>query len=122
MLANRSISGSIARFLLGHTMKTPDSADHAVRCVLAPLRGKRAKSSLRNMPAWPAIRSDKKGVGRLTRKWRKEIRRRQGGPGEAGEKVKKGGAGVWGQTPMPPNSAVPAADVSTLVKWVLSQK
>jgi cytochrome c len=38
------------------------------------------------------------------------------------DKVKKGGAGVWGQVPMPPNAAVPDADVKTLVKWVLSIK
>ncbi len=38
------------------------------------------------------------------------------------EKVKKGGTGVWGQVPMPPNAAVPDADVKTLVKWVLSIK
>jgi len=37
-------------------------------------------------------------------------------------KVKSGGAGVWGQVPMPPNSAVPDADVKALVKWVLSLK
>ena len=38
------------------------------------------------------------------------------------EKVKKGGQGVWGQIPMPPNAAVPDADIKTLVKWVLSIK
>jgi cytochrome c len=38
------------------------------------------------------------------------------------EKVKKGGQGVWGQIPMPPNAAVPDADVKALVKWVLSIK
>lgn len=38
------------------------------------------------------------------------------------DKVKKGGSGVWGQVPMPPNAAVPDADVKTLVKWVLSIK
>ena len=36
------------------------------------------------------------------------------------DKVKKGGQGVWGQIPMPPNAAVPDADVKALVKWVLS--
>ena len=36
--------------------------------------------------------------------------------------VKKGGAGTWGQIPMPPNASVPDADVKTLVKWVLSTK
>jgi len=38
------------------------------------------------------------------------------------DKVKKGGVGVWGQIPMPPNAAVPDADVKSLVKWILSQK
>ncbi len=38
------------------------------------------------------------------------------------DKVKKGGQGVWGQIPMPPNSQVPDADLKTLVKWILSQK
>jgi cytochrome c len=38
------------------------------------------------------------------------------------EKVKKGGTGVWGQVPMPPNASVPDADVRALVKWILSVK
>jgi cytochrome c len=38
------------------------------------------------------------------------------------DKVKKGGQGVWGQIPMPPNAAVPDGDVKTLVKWILSTK
>ena len=38
------------------------------------------------------------------------------------DKIKKGGQGVRGQVPMPPNAAVPDADVKTLVKWVLSVK
>ena len=38
------------------------------------------------------------------------------------EKVKKGGVGVWGQVPMPPNAAVKDEDVKTLVKWILSLK
>jgi cytochrome c len=36
------------------------------------------------------------------------------------EKVKKGGKGVWGQIPMPPNAAVKDADIETLVKWILA--
>lgn len=38
------------------------------------------------------------------------------------EKVKKGGVGVWGQVPMPPNSSVSDADIKSLVKWILSLK
>jgi cytochrome c len=38
------------------------------------------------------------------------------------EKVKNGGAGVWGQVPMPPNPQVPDPDLHALVKWILSLK
>ena len=38
------------------------------------------------------------------------------------EKVKKGGVGAWGQVPMPPNAAVPDADLNAMVKWILAQK
>ena len=38
------------------------------------------------------------------------------------DKVKKGGQGVWGQVPMPPNAAVPDADTKALVSWILSVK
>lgn len=38
------------------------------------------------------------------------------------EKVKKGGAGVWGQVAMPPNPQVNDAEIKTLVSWVLSLK
>ncbi|MCX9157462.1 c-type cytochrome [Niveibacterium sp. 24ML] len=38
------------------------------------------------------------------------------------EKVKKGGAGVWGNVPMPPNPQVNDAEAKQLVQWVLSQK
>lgn len=35
------------------------------------------------------------------------------------EKVKKGGSGVWGPIPMPPNPAVPDKDIKELVEWIL---
>jgi cytochrome c len=38
---------------------------------------------------------------------------------ELAQKVKKGGQGVYGPIPMPPNPAVPDADIKTLVEWVL---
>ena len=38
------------------------------------------------------------------------------------EKVKKGGGGVWGPIPMPPNSPrVRDEDIKTLVRWILSK-
>jgi cytochrome c len=38
------------------------------------------------------------------------------------EKVKKGGKGNWGQVPMPPNPAVPDADIAEMIKYVLTLK
>src|SRR5258705_3194829 len=38
------------------------------------------------------------------------------------QKVKAGGAGVWGAVPMPPNAQVPEADIKALVSWILSLK
>src|SRR2546423_9034812 len=38
------------------------------------------------------------------------------------DKVKKGGVGVWGQIPMPPNAQVPDADIKNLVAWILALK
>ncbi|MFP5400644.1 MAG: c-type cytochrome [Gammaproteobacteria bacterium] len=37
-------------------------------------------------------------------------------------KVQKGGVGVWGKDPMPPNAQVNDADAKALVEWILSQK
>jgi cytochrome c len=38
------------------------------------------------------------------------------------DKVKKGGVGVWGQIPMPPNVQVSDADIKDLVTWILTLK
>jgi cytochrome c len=37
------------------------------------------------------------------------------------EKVKKGGQGVWGPVPMPPNPAVPDADIKKMVDYILAR-
>jgi cytochrome c len=38
------------------------------------------------------------------------------------DKVKKGGTGVWGQVPMPPNTQVSDADIKTMVAYILALK
>lgn len=38
------------------------------------------------------------------------------------KKVLRGGSGVWGTMPMPPNIQVTEAEARTLVKWVLQLK
>jgi cytochrome c len=65
---------------------------------------------------------DKKLVGPSYKDVAAKYRADKGAEAKLAEKVKKGGTGVWGQVPMPPNAAVPDADIRTLVKWILSQK
>ena len=38
------------------------------------------------------------------------------------EKVRKGGAGVWGQVPMPPNAAPTDAELKTMIEAVMKTK
>ncbi len=38
------------------------------------------------------------------------------------EKVVKGGGGVWGQMPMPPQPGLSPEEAESLVKWILSQQ
>ena len=65
---------------------------------------------------------DKKVVGPAYKEVAAKYRSDKTAEAKLIEKVKKGGVGVWGQVPMPPNSHVSDADVKTLVKWVLSLK
>jgi cytochrome c len=65
---------------------------------------------------------DKKMVGPAYKDVAAKYRNDKAAPAKLAEKVKKGGQGVWGNVPMPPNTAVPDADVKALVKWILSQK
>jgi cytochrome c len=65
---------------------------------------------------------DKKVVGPAYKEVAAKYRTDKTAEAKLVDKVKKGGSGVWGQTPMPPNAQVPDADVRTLVKWILSLK
>lgn len=64
--------------------------------------------------------TDKKLVGPAY----KEVAKKYKGDNTAKDKlmakVKKGGKGVWGQIPMPPNESLKNEELETLVKWVLS--
>ena len=65
---------------------------------------------------------DKKVVGPAYKDVAAKYRGDKSAPAKLFEKVKKGGAGVWGPVPMPPNAAVPDADIKKLVDWILSLK
>jgi cytochrome c len=63
---------------------------------------------------------DKKVVGPAYRDVANKYKGQKDAPEKLANAVKKGGKGVWGPIPMPPNAAVPDADIKALVAWVLS--
>jgi cytochrome c len=63
---------------------------------------------------------DKKAVGPSYKDVAAKYKGQADAAAKLAGKVKKGGQGVWGQIPMPPNAAVPDADIEKLVKWVLA--
>jgi cytochrome c len=65
---------------------------------------------------------DKKVVGPAFKEVAAKYRNDKAAEAKLVDKVKKGGVGVWGQVPMPPNTQVPDAEVKALVKWILSLK
>ncbi len=65
---------------------------------------------------------DKKLVGPSYKEVAAKYRSDKAAAAKLAEKVKNGSQGVWGNVPMPPNTAVPDADVKALVSWILSQK
>jgi cytochrome c5 len=65
---------------------------------------------------------DKKIVGPAYQDVAAKYKDDKDAPAKLAQKVKSGGAGVWGQVPMPPNSAAPDDDVKALVAWILTLK
>lgn len=56
----------------------------------------------------------------------KEVAKKYAGQKDAeaklANKIIKGGSGVWGAIPMPPNPQVSQKEAETLAKWILSMK
>ncbi len=92
----------------------------AAVALAAPAQANEALAKKHNCFACHAV--DKKLVGPSYKYVAAKYGKDQGAEAKLFEKVKKGGQGVWGQVPMPPNSQVPDADVHALVKWILSLK
>jgi cytochrome c len=65
---------------------------------------------------------DKKIVGPAYKDVAKKYAHDKGAAARLFAKVKKGGSGVWGSVPMPPNPQVKDDDLKKIIAWVLSQK
>ena len=62
---------------------------------------------------------DKKVVGPSYKDVAKKYKGQKDIAVKLAEKVKKGGQGVWGPVPMPPNAQVPDADIKKMVDYIL---
>jgi cytochrome c len=99
-------------------MKTVIFAAAAAAVVLAaPARADEALAKKYNCLACHQV--DKKVVGPAYKEIAKKYKGQSGAPALLAAKVKKGGSGTWGPIPMPPNPAVPDADLKKLVDWIL---
>ena len=65
---------------------------------------------------------DKKVVGPSYKEVAAKYRGDAKAPALLAEKIKKGGSGVWGPVPMPPNANVSDADIKILVAYILALK
>ena len=65
---------------------------------------------------------DKKVIGPSYQEIAQKYRGNKAAEADLIKKVKGGGSGVWGATPMPPNPHVKDEDIKTLVVWILSSK
>lgn len=63
---------------------------------------------------------DKKLVGPAYKDVAAKYKGQKDAPEKLFEKVRKGGSGVWGQIPMPPNPTPPDADLKAMIKYILS--
>lgn len=64
--------------------------------------------------------ADKKVVGPSYQDVAKKYAGQKDAAAKLAEKVQKGGSGVWGNVPMPPNPSVNAEDAKKLVDWILA--
>jgi cytochrome c len=65
---------------------------------------------------------DKKIIGPAYKDVAAKYKGDSGAVAKLSEKVKKGGSGVWGPIPMPPNTQVSDADIRKMVELILALK
>jgi cytochrome c5 len=88
----------------------------------APLDLKAAEALMQKDGCAACHGIDKKIVGPAYVEVAAKYKSDAGAQAKLTQKVKAGGAGVWGQIPMPPNPQVPDDDIKALVSWILALK
>jgi cytochrome c5 len=88
----------------------------------APLDAKSAEATMQKDGCAACHSVDKRIVGPAYTEVAAKYKGDAGALARLTQKVKSGGAGVWGQVPMPPNAHVPDDDIKSLVSWILTLK
>jgi len=101
---------------------TPAAATAAPAKPGAPLDLKAAEALMQKDGCAACHGIDKKIVGPSYVEVAAKYKGDAGANAKLTQKVKAGGAGVWGQIPMPPNPQVPDDDIKALVSWILALK
>jgi cytochrome c5 len=101
---------------------TPAAAPAAPAKPGAPLDLKAAEALMQKDGCMACHGIDKKIVGPAYVDVAAKYKGDAGANAKLALKVKAGGAGVWGQIPMPPNPQVPDDDIKALVSWILALK
>ena len=88
----------------------------------APLDLKAGEALMQKYGCAACHGTDKKIVGPAYMDVAAKYKGDAGAQAKLAQKIKAGGAGVWGPVPMPPNAQVPDDDIKALVSWILALK
>ena len=108
------------------TTSYEDLASNPAPTVPAPVRSREESadpsSRLATYGCTACHSVDTKGVGPAFKDVAAKYRGRSDAAPMLEQKIRNGGAGVWGDVPMPPNPAVPDAELRAIVQWVLTAR
>lgn len=93
----------------------------AVVLVSGPARAQDAKALAQKSGCLACHTEDKKLVGPSMKEIAAKYKGDKGAVAKLSAKVKKGGAGAWGQIPMPPHPQLKDEDIKKLVEYYLAR-
>jgi cytochrome c551/c552 len=99
---------------------TTGGAPGATASASAPLDRAAGQALMQKYGCGACHAVDKKVVGPAYQDVAAKYKGDAGALAKLSQKVKTGGAGVWGPVPMPPNPQVADADIKALVSWILT--
>ena len=92
----------------------------AVSVLIASAPAQASEELLKKNACTACHANDKKLVGPAYKEVAAKYKGQKDAAAMLAAKVKKGGQGVWGPIPMPPNASVSDADIATMVKYILA--